>query len=488
MPSSSSSNTLASRPTRRHATLAQVRLKNPMPLPVELVHETIRLSLLPSSSPSLSHSDSPCPSGASTPLLSYSSSSTSSSPSSSSSQASERSNPFDDVLLSAGVKPPTRQQLLLTFSLTSHLFRSVSQPLLFQHARLPTLPIALSFLRAVEGDEDLAASVRTIELGGEPGGGGGGGGRLDARMVLGRLGRACGKVKEVGVRGCGRVRVEELGGMKDLRTLTLSSSLLSPSLSSSSSLSFPNLTHLTLHSLHLTLHSLPPSFFPSLTYLSLTTPRDSVASSPGVLASFLEGVAPELKSFQLFDQSSGGEGGLDFNPLLDAFSAFSSQLTHLSTVNAHPFVFLPSLSSSSRHSLTTLSMHLSGPLASPRLRWAPLRESLLRETLDVVEAVLTGREGLPGWVKEVEGVRRVRLPRECFEGSLERKVEEVREAVIKTGKGVELLPILSGDEEDEKGWGWGKEREEGTGKAFWREVDEREREERMEEKRKRDGE
>ncbi|GAA6015981.1 hypothetical protein JCM10207_006827 [Rhodosporidiobolus poonsookiae] len=460
-------------------------------LPPELIRETICLSLLPSSpSPSLSAGSS----GASTPLISYAST-----PGTPASGPATESDPFaasfSSSLASSSPTPtptPTSKRALLrSYSLTSPLFRAVSQPLLFRTPALPDLKSALAFLAAVEADADLAAQVRRVTIGAldEEEGEGEGltGPALDAKLVLGRLASACPGIREVRLSGCGRVRVEELLGLKELRKLSLSSCLLAPSVSYAPDAAFHKLTHFTLASCHLTTHALPGALFPSLTRFALTTPRDSIASSPGQLGDFLGSVAPTLRSFSLNDPASGLLGGgiapglglgEAFNPLLDALPSFSSALTHFETTNAHPFAHLPFLPADARRALDTLALDLAGPLSSGHLRWAPLADSLCRDTLQLLRVVLTAppphpsslaaaaaEDALPAWVHDLASVRRVVLPSRVFEAGtgLSAMVQELRDALAAVGRDVEVVPQPEG--------------------GFWAEVERRQQQERDEQRR-----
>ncbi|GAA5891986.1 hypothetical protein JCM6882_007429 [Rhodosporidiobolus microsporus] len=470
-------------------------------LPPELVREAIRLSLLPSS-PSLLSASSPS-SGASTPSSLLSSGSPSPSPSGPCTpSASDAPNPFD-ASFAAPTRPPlSRAAQLRSLSLTSHLFRALSQPLLFRSPVLPTLSSALTFLAAVEDDAELAEGVRGVTIGREVGEGGRGG-ALDAKMVLLRLAAACKRVREVELRGCGRVRVEDLLGFEDLRTLTISTCLLAPSLSfdPSTSPGLLNLTRLTLSSCHLTSHSLPASLFPSLTALALTTPRDSIASSPGQLASFLSAVAPQLRSFSLFDQTASpfapAQQAMEFSPLLDALPSFSANLTHFESVNRHPLLYVPLLPRPARRSLRTLSFALGGSLdaASPAFeeRWQPLVDSLLGDTLALLLAVLApstrgwDAPPLPAWVDDLDGVEKVFLPKRAWEEEgLRAAVEGLEQALEAEGSKVAVLPLLAEGEEvgvDEAEKEQQQEKEGRPRSGFWREVDRREEREREDSRR-----
>ncbi|GAA5845382.1 hypothetical protein JCM11251_005651 [Rhodosporidiobolus azoricus] len=467
-------------------------------LPPELVREAIRLSLLPAT-PALG---TPSSSGASTPssLLSYGSAhlptpmnGTIRSPNIT---ANEDMDPFDASFATPVGLSLSKTAQLRSLSLTSHLFRALSQPLLFRSPVLPTLSSAMTFLSTVEEDADLAASVRTVRLGRNIEEGARGG-AVDAKLVLPRLAKVCREVREVELRGCGRVRAEDLLGFEDLRTVILSSCLLAPSTSyESSSPGLLDLTHLTLSSCHLTAHALPAALFPSLTALELSIPRDSIASSPGQLASFVSAVAPQLRSFSLFDESASPFGalqqqGMDFNPLLDALPSFSSNLVHFETINTHPLIYLPHFPSSARRSLRTVSMSFGGSLdpATCRPRWIPLVDSLLRDTLSLVTAVLAPSSRgwdappLPMWVTDLEGVERVLLPSRAWEvEGLRAMVLELEKATAVEGKRLQVLPLLTFDEGTEE-----VESKEGKGvSGFWREVERREKEER-EEKRRSEG-
>ncbi|GAA5990384.1 hypothetical protein JCM11641_002345 [Rhodosporidiobolus odoratus] len=196
--------------------------------------------------------------------------------------------------------PPSRRTQTQRPPPTSPLFRALTQPLLFCSPTLPTLTSALGLLKAFEADKEG-------ELGGGPH-------QSDSEQLPSR-----------------------------------------PLPSYAPALSFRNPTHLTLHELHLASHSFPASFFSSVTSLSLTTPRGSIASSPGQLADFLLALAPRLRSCELHDQAveddSARAGGVEIalNPLHDAFGSFTSNLTHLSTSNPPAFLLLSLLPSQARH-------------------------------------------------------------------------------------------------------------------------------------------
>ncbi|GAA6042191.1 hypothetical protein JCM8097_005007 [Rhodosporidiobolus ruineniae] len=478
-----------------------------MPLPPELAREVVRFSLLPSS-PSSSGANTPAlsssaSSGSSTPLVEYGPSTPASSAGgSAASEGDYFSHQPIKPSLSSSPPTPSRVALLRSLSLTSPIFRAVSQPLLFRAPVLPTLSSTLSFLAALDAAPELALAVRTLEVGMDPEEAQKRGlGALDAKAVLGRLGETVGRTcKEVTVRGCGRVRVEDLRDFTALERLTIDSCLLAPSLSADIS-PFTYLKHLTLSSNHLTVHALPsPLFlFPALTSLSLELPLGSIASSPGQLADLVAALAPQLRSFRLHDPAftsaaSVGIGGPGFNPLLDALSAFSDKLVHLETANVHPLVLFPHLSPSARRSIRTLGMSLAGTYAPPvRMRWQPLVDSLLRDTLALLQAVLVPPDlsdpaalmrvaNLPHWVADLdEALERVYLPVRCADGGLGEMVDELGAELERFGRGVEVVvsPAMEAVEGD---------RAEGVGKVedgaeFWMEVRRREEGEREEKRR-----
>lgn len=123
-----------------------------------------------------------------------------------------------------------------------------------------------------------------------------------------------------------------------------------------------------------------------------------------------------------------------------------------------------------------LSTSLEGPLGSGRMRWQPLVDSLLRDCVQVLEAVLLpsleeeidGGRQLPAWTEELDVLERVYLPSRMWEtDGLRGMVEELQTGLREQGRDVEVLPSPGVEE--------GEAREDGG--AFWRQVEMREREE-----------
>jgi len=265
---------------------------------------------------------------------------------------------------------------------------------------------------------------------------------------------------------------------------------VAPLIADSPTLVLP-LAHLTLSSCHLAPDSLSPVVLPRLTALELVTLRTGDDSTSEKLADFLSGVAPQLRSFSWYDRETdmygnGPSGSGPQHPLVDALTRCTS-LVHLDIVNAVPahalsFLPLPTLSS-----LRTLSLSLSDRLAAGAsrvsLRWAPLADSLLRDTLAVLrilllppealyspEDVLAGRpDALPAWVRTLqtsEAPERMVLPARAFEDGLGEMVRGLEEELRQIGRRVEL--VVGEDVTDKQGKRAG---------GFWGEVRRRERRE-----------
>ncbi|GAA5997644.1 uncharacterized protein JCM10292_000992 [Rhodotorula paludigena] len=462
-------------------------------LPPELVIEAVLASLHPPSPALSSASSSASSSLVSTPTLVGSAGSIASS---------DKADPFAAAF--GAHSALSKAAVLRSYSLVNRSLRSVSQPLLFRDPVLPTLRSILAFLNVLEDGDNgarLAHEVRSLTLGSkfEDGALGGGRGCVDAKLVMRRLARVCTEVREVTMLGMGRVRLEELDGMHRLRKLTIDSCLLAPSTSYEPGFALPSITHFSLLECHLTTHSLPPTLLPSLTAFQLVMPRGALASSPGQIADFLTGVAPQLRAFSLNDQTSDNANGahIEFNPLSDAYSHFTDSLTHLDLVNTVPLVPLSLLALPTLRSLHTLSLSLASHLAAGASRatprWGPLADSHLREVLRVVRVLVLPPEllylledraagahlALPRWITELqrsEELERVVLPARAFEDGLGEMVAIVQDELRRAGRDVRLVSHPYPVDEDGQD-GEGKAPVEGV--AFWRAVAEREKEERQ---------
>ncbi|GAA5883148.1 hypothetical protein JCM1840_000850 [Sporobolomyces johnsonii] len=381
----------------------------------------------------------------------------------------------------------SRASILLRYSLTSRLFRALAQPLLFQRPHLPSTASAHAFAAVLERDTtwELKREVRSLSLGTALGEGRAG---VEGKGVLERLARVCGEtVEEMRLENVTRLRMDELEGFKRLHTLHLSDCLLAPCTSFTYSPSLPSVRHLTLASVHLTVNSLPPTLFPSLTSLSLTTPRGSIASSPLQLSDFFSAVAPHLVAFSFHDQSSDSAGawpGLHFNPILDHFRRLRN-VRHLEWANAVPMLEL--LPHAGLENLRSVALSLEGHLAPPSTpdgrgaTDAPSRrrehaaDRVLRASVQYLRAILGGGEEdeameqmeqgvlMPAWMQKlVQGLEEIALPQRAWGGrgnespSLERETKALERSARARGVRVvvreegQFLKVVRGMEQGER--------------------------------------
>ncbi|GAA5894781.1 hypothetical protein JCM8208_006070 [Rhodotorula glutinis] len=445
-------------------------------LPVELILETILLSLdtAPTTTRALSSSSSPSSSSSSTsPLL------------------------HSDDPPGATTSPSSRTALLRSCALASRTLRSLSQPLLFRHPVLPSPSSLRTFVAAVENAEEGARpgeavrslTVGEVDVGAHVGASGWNGAEVD----LGRLDRVCGNVRALTLRGVERVRLDDLAEMRHLRTLTIAGSSLAPT-RGRPPVALP-VTDLALAHCRLSPSSLDPALFPSVKALQLVVPGASRAA-PDELVAFLRGVAPQLRSLSVHDEAAHEPAtSLSLVPglvesIYDAVPLMTS-LAHLDVVNAIPTHALSLLPLSTLSSLHTISLSLSGVLASgalrKKLRWTPLADSLLHDALAALRILLLPPDALfpykgaladdlaalPSWVRALqqsEELERVVLPPRAFEDGLGEMVRELRGELERWGRRVVLVD--GGGEADSDGEGAS------AGGGFWREVRASERDER----------
>ncbi|GAA5923124.1 hypothetical protein JCM1841_000077 [Sporobolomyces salmonicolor] len=356
----------------------------------------------------------------------------------------------------------SRASILLRYSLTSRLFRALAQPLLFQHPYLPSTASAHAFAAVLEKDEtqELKKEVRSLSLGTALGKGRAG---VEGKGVVVRLARMCGEtVEEMRMENVTRLRMDELEGFKRLHTLHLSDCFLAPCTSFTYSPSLPSVRHLILSSTHLTVNSLPPTLFPSLTSLSLTTPRGSIASSPLQLSDFFSAVAPHLVAFSFHDQSSDSAGalpGLPFNPILDHFRLLR-HVRHVEWANSVPLLEL--LPHAGLENLRSVALSLEGHLApsappggamdAHSRRREHAADRVLRASVQYLRAILGGGGGegeepermegvlMPVWMQKlVQGLEEIALPERAWGGrgnespSLERETKGLERSARASG-------------------------------------------------------
>ncbi|GAA6055713.1 hypothetical protein JCM3770_001033 [Rhodotorula araucariae] len=461
-------------------------------LPQELVVQTILYSL-----------DPPPPA----PLPSISSSAHSSAtttPSSSGSPNSVKHDPFAAAFASHVAR--SRSAVLRSYALTSRSFRSLAQPILYKDPVLPTTASLHAFLAVIENGEYgayLGSQVRTLTLGTKRDGNTPGADEpcVGVQVALRRLASRCDRVREVTIHGQKRVDLADFEGMSHLRALTFQRCTFATS--TVSQVALPNLTHLTLIKCNHATFPRSPALVPALRALRLVQPHDAGALSSGQPGDFFTGVAPQLRCFSLDDQAaearSAGAASTDVHPLDDTLQHLSTSLVHVDVVNALPTHVLPRLPLPTLLSIRTLSFSLSGaPAAGARrtsLRWAPLADSHLRDTLAILRIVLLPpdalfsaselldgcAEALPAWARALQGsevLERVLLPPRAFEDGLGEMVVVLEAELRRAGRGVALLAL---DEDEMYG---AKESTEGAG--FWSEVarlEEEEKEERRGEER-----
>ncbi|GAA5839698.1 hypothetical protein JCM9279_005142 [Rhodotorula babjevae] len=381
-------------------------------LPVELILETILLSLdkAPTTPRTLTSSPSPTASGSTPPCI-------------------DEADPLAATCPLAA--PPSREALLRSYTLTSRTFRSLAQPLLFRHPVLLTPTSLRAFLAAVENREEdarLGGSVHSVVVG---------------------------------------PASEEHGGahlVANLKSLKLDGAGLAPARDRRLAVALP-VTDLALVNCRVSPSSLRAAHFPTLKSLRLVVPGATRAAPDG-LVDFLRGVAPHLRSLSLHDQAAHepalSEALIDpdmLDSIYDAFPSMSS-LIHLDIVNALPTHALSLLPLATLSSLRTISLTLSGLLASGasrrKIRWAPLADSLLHDALAALRILLLPPEALfpykgaladdpaalPGWVRALqrsEALERVVLPARAFEDRLGEMVRELEGALERWGRRVVLV-------------------------------------------------
>ncbi|KPV73042.1 uncharacterized protein RHOBADRAFT_55282 [Rhodotorula graminis WP1] len=452
-------------------------------LPVELILQTILLSLdsAPTTPRPLSDPPSSASAGSTTPRVD------------------------EEDRRAAATVSPSRTSLVRLYTLTSRTFRSLSQPLLFRHPVLPTPTSLRTFIAAVENEEDggrLGEAVRSLTVG--PASATSCGARLGASawscasVDLGRLARACGNVRELTLRGVERMRLDDLVEMRHLRALTIEGSSLASTRDRPLVPALPALpvTNLALINCRPSPSSLNSAIFPSVKALHLVVPGASRAA-PDELVDFLRGVAPQLRSLSVHDQAAHDPAtSLSLvhpdiiETIYDAFPSMTS-LVHLDVVNAIPTHALSLLPLSTLASLRTISLSLDGVLASgaarKKLRWAPLADSLLHDALAALRILLLPPEALfpykgvnaddlatlSSWVRALQrskALERVVLPSRASEDGLGEMVRELRGELKRWDRRVELVDAgveVDLDVEGRSGRG-----------GFWSEVRRREREER----------